>query len=229
SLAKDRLQDAFVEEVSKSPGDRTALLVDDFSRVVNGEIDGWLMEVVANLSKRSPTVVAVTRNGSANEHPVLPGRVMANALASFSREEIARYLELRAEGNAPAPGWVDAVDRWCGGYPQAVAVAGAVAARNPGTPEALASDPAPPEVQAGAAEVFASIMGSTEDQAERAAIEIGATVRRFDDELLRSLLPYSGFKPAPVDIEERLARFPFTETLDADGEAHAYAFRPFVR
>jgi len=97
-LARDRLQDAFVGELQKTQPGRIAFLIDDVSRPASADFAGWLMDLVAKLAEKSPTVVIATRNGCRDERSAFPGRVVAKQLAPFSPAENGQYLELRADG-----------------------------------------------------------------------------------------------------------------------------------
>ena len=226
-LAKDELQEAFLAELKRGGESPLALLFDDYTAVADEELARWIIELIDRIGSRRP-VLAVTTTVGLNDVPDwLPPHIQIRELEPFTRAEIADLLDRALPGVTLSNEWPKAVERWCGGYPAAVAVAIELAGRWPQRSDLLDGDEPPSELDGKSRALYDQVTASVESEAERAALEVAAVARRFDGVLLRTLLADAGLT-APPDLEARLARYPFVVT-QGDPNEPEYCVLPFVR
>ena len=226
-LAKDELQQAFLEELQHAEAAPLALLFDDYSAVADEELALWIVELIERVGSRRPVLAVATTVGLADVPRWLPPQIEIRNLEPFTRTEIADLLERALPGVSLAPDWPAAVERWCGGYPAAVSVAIELAGRWPRRPEFLEDDEPPSELEGLSRPLFDQVLASAESDAERAALEVAAVARRFDGVLLRTQVADAELV-APPDLESRLARYPFVVTQGDPSEPEYHVY-PFVR
>jgi hypothetical protein len=218
-VARDEMSDAFLALIAEAGDDPVLLLGDDISSLASSSLIDWLLELFRDRAARrpNPLVAVLTRSGAPDERLDYAGRVVPVALRAFSAVEAAALISERT----PERRWADAAARWSGGYPGAVSLAAQLASEYPNRPEVL-DDVA--VVAPRGAKLLDALLDSLGHDVDRAAVEIGAVTRRFDTQLIESVLADLDLT-APAYLERWLTQLPFVETLD-DGR---YRLRPFLQ
>ena len=218
SAAQDAAE-AFADVV-RAQARPVVLLADDLGAIRDDHLGRWLLALLYELAD-APVVAVVTRAGSGELPPRYPGRVVGVQLRPLDEAEVATWLAGEL-GHEPGAGVAERIAAWSGGYPIALRPA-AAAAREAQDPDELRRrlDEPPPDL----VHLMEPMLRRVRDAGAAAAaiVEIGAVVRDFDDQLLRTILGDLRVDP-PTDPRAVMAELPFV-----DEAADRYRFPEFFR